>query len=226
MIFQRLREIYKEIEVLLTQQSSLVDSIVPPILFVIANELFGFDAAMWTALIVAVVIGLVRIVRGQSVWYAAGGALTVLGTIGLVLLFGEDEAFFIPGILTTALTVLGGVISLIARRPMLAWMSFIARRWPQKWYWRDDVRPAYMETTFVWTLYFVAKLWVQARAYQAGDTDALAWLALILGTPGVLTLLVFTYVYGTWRLRKMAGPSVQEFKDDAPPPWKSQRSGF
>jgi len=39
-------------------------------------------------------------------------------------------------------------------------------------------------------------------------------------------LLVISYLYGTWRLRHLKGPSVEEFKAGAEPPWTGQRRGF
>jgi hypothetical protein len=39
-------------------------------------------------------------------------------------------------------------------------------------------------------------------------------------------LLIVSYLYGTWRLRNLGGPSVEEFQAGEEPPWESQRRGF
>jgi hypothetical protein len=38
--------------------------------------------------------------------------------------------------------------------------------------------------------------------------------------------LIASYLYGTWRLRNLGGPSVEEFKSGAEPPWEGQQRGF
>jgi len=37
---------------------------------------------------------------------------------------------------------------------------------------------------------------------------------------------VLTYLYGTWRLARLGGPSVLEYKEGAAPPWSGQQRGF
>jgi hypothetical protein len=39
-------------------------------------------------------------------------------------------------------------------------------------------------------------------------------------------LLIFSYLYGTRRLAQLSGPSVEEFRNNTPAPWQSQRRGF
>ncbi len=46
----------------------------------------------------------------------------------------------------------------------------------------------------------------------AGDVDSLGLVRLFLGWPFTVVLLIFTYLYGLWRLRNLGGPSVEEFK--------------
>lgn len=54
----------------------------------------------------------------------------------------------------------------------------------------------------------------------------LALLNLLTGWPAIVLLLIVTYVYGIWRLQNLGGPSVEEFKAGAPPPWQGQKKGF
>jgi hypothetical protein len=39
-------------------------------------------------------------------------------------------------------------------------------------------------------------------------------------------VLIASYLYGTWRLGTLGGPSVEEFKPGAEPPWEGQQRGF
>jgi hypothetical protein len=122
--------------------------------------------------------------------------------------------------------VLLAIVSLMIRRPMAAWTSFIARRWPIDWYWHPRVRPAYSEVTFVWALFFAGRLLLQYSLFENKDVNSLALTNLVTGWPATIVLLIASYLYGTWRLAKLHGPSVDEFRNNTPAPWQSQRRGF
>jgi len=206
--------------------SRLLDIILPPTVFLLVNGLWGLTAAMAAALTLALVLGVVRWRRGDPLRYALGGAGSVLLAIGLVWVLGRAEGYFLPGLVSGALTVALCLVSLAAGRPLTAWSSFLARRWPLGWYWHTRVRPAYTETTLLWTLFFAVRLTWQVILYRNAQTDTLAWVQTLTGWPALIVLLVVTYIYGTWRLRNLCGPNLDEFKSGAPAPWQGQQRGF
>ena len=220
------RELLDEFRSVFAGRNSFLDAILPPILFLLVNGLAGFQAAMWSALALSAVIAAVRIARRQSLTYALAGVGSVAFAIGIVWLLGKSEGFFLPGLISGSMTLLLTILSLVIRRPLVAWTSYIARRWPLDWYWHPQVRPAYGETTFAWAVFFAARLFLQYSVYQSENVSLLAVTNFITGWPFTILLLVFTYLYGTWRLAKLQGPSVEEFKKDTLPPWQSQRRGF
>ncbi|MCA9940911.1 MAG: DUF3159 domain-containing protein [Anaerolineales bacterium] len=222
----KLQELVAEFKTVLGERGTLLDLILPPLLFLLVNSLFGAQAAMGAALALAVGLGGLRLWRRQPVWYALGGVLAVLLALFLVRLVGSAAGFFLPNILSGALTLLITFLSLLVGRPLVAWTSFIARRWPWNWYWHPRVRPAYTEVTWLWVGYFALRLWTQWLYWQQGDVNALAVINLATGWPGTILLLALSYLYGTWRLRQLRGPSVTEFQQNLPPPWIGQRRGF
>ena len=117
-------------------------------------------------------------------------------------------------------------VSLVAGRPLVAWTSHLARRWPRDWYWHPRVRPAYSEVTWLWLVVFALRLALQWAVLGRQQPALLAATNLLTGWPVTIILLVISYLYGTWRLRGLAGPSVDEFKAGAAPPWTGQRRGF
>jgi len=62
--------------------------------------------------------------------------------------------------------------------------------------------------------------------FRRGDAAQLAWANTLLGWPVTILVLVISYIYGIWRLRKLGGPGVEEFTEGADPPWKGQTRGF
>jgi hypothetical protein len=108
----------------------------------------------------------------------------------------------------------------------VALTSFVARRWPLAWYWHPRVRPAYNEVTLAWALFFALRLALQYAALRRQDATLTAFLHIVGGWPATVALLALSYLYGTWRLSRLGGPSVEEFRAGAPPPWDGQRRGF
>jgi len=124
--------------------------------------------------------------------------------------------YLLPGLISGSVTLFLTILSLVIRRPMVAWTSYLARRWPLEWYWHPLVMPAYSEVTFAWAVFFAIRLLYQFVFFQDADVNSLAVLNFITGWPATVLLLVVSYLYGTWRLAQLRGPSVQEFLDDSP----------
>jgi len=204
----------------------LLDTVLPPVLFLLLNGLAGFRAAMIGALALSTLISVLRLRRGQSVLYALGGMGSVGLAIALALLLGRSEGYFLPGIINGGLTVALTLVSLLIGKPIVAWTSYLARRWPLDWYWHPRVRPAYNEVTVAWLIYFALRLFWQVTVFRNQDIGQLAWVNMLTGLPATILLLVVSYLYGTWRLVHLGGPSVEEFRNGTPPPWQGQRRGF
>jgi hypothetical protein len=220
------QELIDEFRQVVMGRANLLDSILPPLLFVILNAVLGFDVAMWSSLLVAGILAILRLRRGQSPLYALGGAAGVGLAIGLSWLLGREEGYFLPGIVSNGLLALVCLASMVARRPMVAWTSYLARRWPLAWYWHPRVRPAYSEVTALWLLFFAGRLVLQVVLFGQGAVGPLATLNLLSGWPATVVLLAGSYLYGTWRLRSLRGPSVEEFEAGREPPWQGQQRGF
>ena len=219
-------ELLEEMRTVFTGRNSFFDAILPPIIFLLINGLVGFQAAMWSALILSAGIAILRIVRKQSLTYALAGVGSVAVAIGLARYLGKSEGFFLPGLISGSMTLLLTILSLVIRRPMVAWTSYIARRWPLDWYWHPQVRPAYSEVTFAWVIFFAARLLLQFALFENQDVNSLALTNFVTGWPATILLLIFSYLYGTWWLAQLSGPSVEEYRNNVPPPWQSQRRGF
>ena len=204
----------------------LLDVILPPVLFLLLNGLAGFDAAMIGALGTASLIAILRLRRKQSLIYALAGIASVGLAIALSYLLGRSEGYFLPGIVNGALTIALALVSLVIRKPMVAWTSYLVRRWPLGWYWHARVRPAYTEVTLAWVVFFALRLYWQVTLFQGQNISQLALVNALTGWPATLILLIVSYLYGTWRLAMLHGPSVEEFRNNVPAPWQGQRRGF
>jgi hypothetical protein len=224
-MLEKARELLDELRAV-TGKGGLLDTILPPVLFLLANGLAGFQAAVATSLGLAFIIAILRLRRKQPLQYAVAGVGSVGAAIALAYLLGRAEGYFLPSIVNGGLTVALAFASLLIRKPMVAWTSYLARRWPLEWYWHNQVRPAYAEVTLAWAFFFTLRLVWQVALFQGNDLSQLALVNALMGWPAILLLLIASYLYGTRRLAQLGGPSVEEFRAGAPAPWQGQRRGF
>jgi hypothetical protein len=221
-----IREVAGEFRNLMLGRAPIADAFFPPVVFIIVNAVAGLRPAALLAFASALMITVVRLSRRRPVRFAVAGLGGVTVAAAFAAWSGSAESFFLPGILTGAVTTVVAIVSIAAGKPMVAWTSMLARRWPPAWYWHPRVRPAYRDVTWAWAAFFAGRAAYQWNLAQEGELAALAAARVLGGWPALAVLLIATYVYGTWRLRRLGGPSVEEFRTGAAPPWIGQQSGF
>lgn len=222
-----LREIQDELRSLLEGRAGIVDGILAPIVFVVANAIAGMPGAAYAGVSVAVLVVLVRLARRNDLRYAVSGLFGTGIAIALALRSGDAQDYFLPGIISGVATTAIAVGSIVARRPMVAYLSWVTRQWPLEWYWHPRVRPAYARVTWMWAGFFAVRTGVQIWLYLTDQTTALGFVRAATGWPGTIALLVATFVVGRNRLLDLGGPSVDQFESKAPASeWQPQPAGF
>ena len=217
-------EVGQELKSILTGKT--LDTLLLPLIFALSNAIFGLTVGALSALGLSLVLVLIRLIQKRPWGYTLAGLALVAMAAGLSLITKEAVNYFLPALITSALLILASLVSLILRKPLAAWVSHLTRGWPLEWFWRDDIRPAYLEVTWAWATLFVLRFGLQLTLFLRGQANTLAWTETLLGWPVTLLVLVTSYIYGIWRLRKLGGPGVEEFNADSPPPWEGQKRGF
>jgi hypothetical protein len=218
------QEIWEELKSVLSGKT--FDAILPPIIYAIVDAIFGLPVAVIAAVGVALLLGVVRLLRKQAWQYAFGWLIAVGIAAGLALLTQNAANYFIPGLISSGVLLVLAMLSLVVGKPLAAWASHLTRGWPLDWFWRTDVKPAYREVTWMWLLFIAGRFVIQLSLFQQGQTGQLAWANTLLGWPVTIVVLVVSYIYGIWRLRKLGGPGVEEYQAGKEPPWKGQTRGF
>ena len=203
-----------------------LDALLPPFLFVLFNALFDLRVAVIVAVSVALVMVMFRIITKKKSVYALFGFFTVLFAGSLAYIAQNATNYFLPGIIGSFVLLIIAIVSLAAKKPLTAYASHLTRGWKIEWFWREDIRPAYTETTILWAVFFLFRLVVQGILFIEGDVVRLVWMNTLLGLPVTILILVITYIYGIWRLRTLGGPGIEEFVQGKNPPWKGQTRGF
>jgi hypothetical protein len=218
------KEVLEELTSVLSGKT--LDAIVPPLVFVIVNSMFGLTYAIIIALILSSTVGIYRLIRKQSGIYALGGSLGILLAGGFAFLADNASNYFLPGIITNAFVLLLSIITLIIDKPLAAYASHLTRGWKLDWFWRKDVKPAYREVTIMWSLFFMIRTIIQVTLFLSDNVDALVWANTLMGLPVTVAVLVLSYIYGIWRLRKLKGPGIDEYLENKTAPFRGQTRGF
>src|SRR3954467_6277377 len=95
----------------------MIDATLPTVAFIVANALAGLRVGIWTALGVAVLVFLLRIVRRESVQQGVSGLIGVGIAVAIAAASGQARDYFVLGILRNA--AIGVVL-----------MGSIPFRWP------------------------------------------------------------------------------------------------
>lgn len=217
-------EILEELRLVVSGKT--LDALLPPLAYALLNSALGLTRAAIAALLCAAALTVVRLLRGQKTQYAILGFVTVAVASGLAYLTQNAANYFLSAAVTSGAMAGLCALSLTVSKPLAAWASHLTRGWPLEWFWRKDVKPAYTEVTMVWMALLVVRLWTQVSLLSAGDALRLGLTSVLLGWPVTVPVLVFSYVYGMWRLRQLGGPGVDEHTEGKEPPWRGQVKGF
>lgn len=227
-MFESLRKNYKnlvkEFQDLPIANENFVDAIIAPIFFVLTARFFALNTAIIATGSIVLVILLYRLLKKESLRHAFYGVVGTLVALGIATLQGSTSGFFLPGIIRDLSVASLGFISILIGKPFTIYTSKYIRGWPNDWFMHKKVKPAYREVAIIWTLFLGLKGLLQI--YFFNSPEILILIKLGTSNQTTLLLLVLTYLYGQKRLRKLEGPSVEEFNNKIPPPWTSQQSGF
>lgn len=221
---QIFKDITDELKVFI--KGNTFDAVIPPLIFIFIQNSFALITAISISLTLAFMLFLYRIYGKQKWQYSIGGLIGVFIASGFAFIAGNAKDYFLPELISGLFFSLLSLLTLIIKKPLAAWTSHLTRGWKREWYWRSDIRPAYQEVTVFWTIFLFLRLLALTYVYLNGNTFSLFLSNLILGFPTTLLVLIITYIYGIWRLSKLKGPSIDEFTNLTPPPWKGQKKGF
>ena len=218
------REILEELNSVL--KGKTLDALLPPLLFVLVQSRTTLINAVIFALGLSLGIGLYRLFKRQAIAYAFGGLVTVLIASAFALFANNASNYYLPGILSTTFLFIVMLISVLIDKPLAAFVSHLTRGWTLAWFWRKDIKPAYREVTWFWVAMFGLSAGVQWVFYLGSDLNQLVWVTSLFGLPFTIFVLIVTYVYGLWRLKKLGGPGIDEFNQNKQAPFRGQTRGF
>jgi hypothetical protein len=173
--------------------SGIIFSSLPVVVFVAVSSAAGLRAAILSALGVAALVLLWRLVRRESAQPAISGFMGVGMCTLIAYLVGQSKGYFLLGIWTSLLWAVVFTGSVVIRRPIVGylwgWSTGRDRRW------RDVPRAvfAFDVATVGWVLVFGARFVVQHLLYDANRTGWLGVARIAMGWPLAALAALLTY---------------------------------
>lgn len=176
----------------------LVDSAVPATVFVLVNLVLD---DLWASAGVAVgaglLLGLLRVSRGETLLQVGSGFFGLVLALGVALVTGSGEGFFLLGIISVFASGIAFAGSLVVRRPAVG--VGLALFDPRYAAWREHpglLRACQVATAF-WAFTFFVRGTVATYVYQLdGDNDGALLIVInavkwpLIATAALLTLFL------------------------------------
>jgi hypothetical protein len=163
----------------------IADSSLPGLVFVAVYSISGQDLQMSAIAAVGLgaIIGVIRLIRGESVRFAAAGFIGVAIAGFIATRTGRAEDFFLPGLLFNAGYAIAYAVSILVGWPLMG--VLIGPIIGDGMSWRKD--PArvrlFNRMSWVWVVLFTTRLAVQLPFYLAGSLVALGIARTAMGLP-------------------------------------------
>ncbi len=163
----------------------IADSSLPGLLFVAVYSVSGQDLQLSAIAAVGLgaIIGLIRLIRGESVRFAAAGFIGVAIAGFIATRTGRAEDFFLPGLLFNAGYAVAYAVSIAVGWPLMG--VLIGPIIGDGMKWRQDPSRVrlFNRMSWIWVGLFTTRLAVQLPFYLAGSLVALGIARTVMGLP-------------------------------------------
>ncbi|WP_139331418.1 DUF3159 domain-containing protein [Mycobacterium sp. IS-1264] len=193
--------------------SGVVYSSLPVVTFVTVSSLFGLLPAIGSALGVAALVLLWRLIRHESPNPAFSGFFGVAFCALVAYLMGESKGYFLLGIWGSLFWAVVFAVSILIRRPVVGYLWTWASGRDHGWRGVSRAVYAFDIATLGWMLVFAARYVVQQQLYDAGRTGWLGVARIGMGWP--LTILAGLLTYAAVKAAQRAISAAGEAGDPA-----------
>ncbi|WP_353950271.1 DUF3159 domain-containing protein [Knoellia sp. S7-12] len=144
-------------------------------------------AAVWTAVSVAVVLAVLRIVQRSSLQHVFGAVIATGLAAFFAMRSGKAEDAFLPGMLISGAYLVGTLASILVKWPVVGFLVGAGnpRVADDPFGWRRDAGMVRVCSRLTWVLValYIVRLSIQIPLYLAGEVAALGVAKIVLGWP-------------------------------------------
>lgn len=163
----------------------IADSSLPGLLFVAIYSVSGQDLQLSaiSAVALGAIIGVARLIRGESARFAAAGFVGVAIAGFIATRTGRAEDFFLPGLLFNAGYAVAYAVSIAIGWPLMGVLIGPIIGDGMKWRQDRDRVKLFNRMSWIWVGLFMTRLAVQLPFYLAGSLVALGIARTVMGLP-------------------------------------------
>ncbi len=174
--------------------SGLIYSSLPVAVFVPISTAFGLLPAISSALGVAALILIWRLIRHESAQPAISGFMGVGISALIAYLVGQSKGYFLLGIWMSLFWAIVFAASILIRRPIVGYIWGWVQSHDRNWRPLRKAVLAFDFATFVWVLVFTSRFVVQQHLYAADRTGWLGVARIAMGWPLTAVAALVTYL--------------------------------
>lgn len=181
---------------LLDTWGGFLDAGLPSLVFVCVYTFAGhrLAAALLIAVGVAVALAVVRLLRKDKVSSVITGVFGMAVSAVLAWRTGQPRNVFALGLLINATFLIGYLVSVLVRWPVLGVLVGLARQDRRRWHADPVLVRGFSRATLIWVAMFTVRLLVQVPLYLTSHVGALGAVRVALGWPLTLATIVATFV--------------------------------
>jgi hypothetical protein len=190
--------------------SGMIYSSLPVVAFVPVSTFAGLVPAIASALGIAALVLVWRLIRHESVQPAVSGFIGVGFCALIAYLVGESKGYFLLGIWSSLFWAAVFALSVLIRRPIVGYIWGFFKEHDSNWRRVRKAVYAYDVATLVWVGVFLSRFIVQHYLYDMDQTGWLGFARIAMGWP--LTILAALSMYFPVRIAQRA---VKEAEGEA-----------
>lgn len=174
--------------------SGLIYSSLPVLVFVPVSTLCGLTAAICSALGVAALVLVWRLVRRESVQPAVSGFIGVGISALIAYVVGASKGYFLLGIWGSLVYAAVFALSILIRRPLAGYVWGWVNGHDRGWRKVGRALLAFDVATAVWVVVFTSRFLVQHHLYAQDQTGWLGVARIAMGWPLTAVAALATYL--------------------------------
>ena len=185
-------------------KKGLLDSGLPALVFLVAfNIKHELQTATTAAIIIALVLAILRLVKKDTLQHVISGLIGVVFCAFLARKTGSAVDYYLPGLI---INVVYGSVYLIANLAGLPVIGLVLGPiLGENLHWRKvtERKSAYIKASWLWVGLFASRLIVQYPLYKSGNLTALGTARLAMGYP-----LFAAVAWGSWLIVKKVPAAI------------------
>lgn len=178
----------------------LVEAGLPTIVFLIVyTATRSLNASLWSAVVVAAVLTVVRLVQKDKLQYALSGLVGVAVSAAFAKFTGQARNFYLPGVLQNSGEALLFGISALVRWPIVGVLIGPITGEMTAWRQHPERLKAFTVSTWLLTAMFAVRVAIEVPLYLSNQLTALGAAKVLLGYP-----LYLAVAFVCWQIIRKA----------------------